>query len=54
MEERIQILEDKLDRIIRLLEPVHAHADFVDKLKKCFYSKIFLPGRSELRIDDVD
>ena len=65
--ERINVIEQKLDTVLMLLEPVHAHAGFVGDLKDWCYNKsvlrAILPPRqentspaqsSETPVEDVD
>lgn len=40
--ERLNQIEEKLDRIIELLVPVNAHAPFVDDLKNACQSSMIL------------
>ena len=36
VERRLALLEEKLDKILELLEPVHSHAEWVDRLRVKF------------------
>lgn len=40
--ERLARIEEKLDQVIALLEPVHAHTGFVEDLKDWCYNKSVL------------
>jgi hypothetical protein len=41
--ERLDQIDKKLDQIIQLIQPVHAHASWVDSLKKKLSSLRILP-----------
>ena len=36
VERRLALLEEKLDKILELLEPAHSHAEWVDRLRVKF------------------
>lgn len=43
IEDRLDEIDQKLDMLIRLLKPVHAHASWVDSLKRKLSSLRILP-----------
>lgn len=51
--QRLDILEEKIDRIIKLLIPVNAHAPFVDDLKTACQSSMVLRRLVPVRSDST-
>jgi hypothetical protein len=54
IEERLAEIDTKLDVLIQLLKPVHAHASWVDSLKRKLSSLRILPysaGRDDVELD---
>ena len=54
VERRLALLEEKLDKILELLEPVHSHAEWVDRLRVKFQNMGLMRNTPRVKVGESE
>ena len=50
---RLALLDEKLDKILELLGPVHSHAEWVDRLRARFHNMGLMRNTPRVKVGEV-
>ena len=50
---RLALLDEKLDKILELLGPVHSHAEWVDRLRARFHTMGLMRNTPQVKVGEV-
>ena len=54
VERRLALLDEKLDKILELLEPVHSHAEWVDRLRARFHNMGLMRNTPRVKVGESE
>ena len=54
LDRRLALLDEKLDRIIELIGPVHSHAEWVDRLRARFHNMGLMRNTPRVKVGESE
>lgn len=54
LDRRLALLDEKLDKILELLEPVHSHAEWVDRLRVKFQNMGLMRNTPRVKVGEPE
>jgi hypothetical protein len=54
LDRRLALLDEKLDKVIELLEPVHSHAEWVDRLRARFHNMGLMRNAPRVKVGEPE